>query len=121
MLGRNWCAPLDGAARRRIIMTGAAGTHGFRSTFKDWAIEQTDFPHAISEMALAHDIGSGTEKAYRRSDFFEKRRILMEQWADFCASAIQVEPVVPVEFSAAKRAAGRDFIRELVGGVRRRR
>lgn len=58
-------------------------THGFRSSFKDWCVEQTSFPHAISEMALAHDIGTGTEKAYRRSDFFEKRRALMQHWADY--------------------------------------
>lgn len=103
-------------------------THGFRSTFKDWTIEQTDFPHAISEMALAHDIGSGTEKAYRRSDFFDKRRILMEQWADYCASASPaiaaptVEPVERMVFSpAVRQEAGRGFLRELVSSARRRR
>lgn len=66
-------------------------THGFRSTFKDWCVEQTNYPAAISEMALAHDIGTGTEKAYRRSDFFDKRRELMQAWADFCTSACPAE------------------------------
>jgi integrase len=61
-------------------------THGFRSTFKDWAVEQTAYPHNISEMALAHEVGSATEKAYRRSDFFDARRQLMQDWADFCLS-----------------------------------
>lgn len=62
-------------------------THGFRSTFKDWAVEQTAYAHNISEMALAHEVGSSTEKAYRRSDFFEARRKLMQDWADFCFSS----------------------------------
>jgi integrase len=61
-------------------------THGFRSTFKDWAVEQTSYPHNISEMALAHEVGSAMEKAYRRSDFFEARCQLMQDWADFCFS-----------------------------------
>jgi integrase len=59
-------------------------THGFRSTFRDWAAEQTNFPNEVVEMALAHAIESKTEAAYRRSDLFEKRRRLMAAWADFC-------------------------------------
>lgn len=60
--------------------------HGFRSSFKDWAAERTRFPNEVSEMALAHVIGDKTEAAYRRGDLFEKRRELMEAWADFCAA-----------------------------------
>src|SRR6516164_7069138 len=62
-------------------------THGFRSTFRDWAAECTAFPREVIEMAMAHAVGDETEAAYFRSDLFEKRRRLMEAWADFCAMA----------------------------------
>lgn len=61
--------------------------HGFRSTFRDWAAERTDFPNEVVEMALAHTINNKVEAAYRRGDLFEKRRQLAEAWAEFCASA----------------------------------
>jgi integrase len=57
--------------------------HGFRSSFKDWCAEQTNFPNMISEAALAHAIGDKTEAAYRRGDMIEKRRKLMDAWARF--------------------------------------
>jgi integrase len=60
--------------------------HGFRSTFRDWAAEQTNFPREVAEMALAHTIGDKVEAAYRRGDLFEKRRKLMEAWATYCES-----------------------------------
>jgi integrase len=58
--------------------------HGFRSTFKDWAAEETNFPNIVSEMALAHTISSDVEAAYRRGELFEKRKKLMQQWAIYC-------------------------------------
>lgn len=58
--------------------------HGFRSTFRDWAAERTNFPNEMVEMALAHAIDSKVEAAYRRGDLFEKRRRLMTAWADYC-------------------------------------
>jgi len=58
--------------------------HGFRSTFRDWAAERTNFPSEVVEMALAHAIGDKVEAAYRRGDLLEKRRDLMDGWADFC-------------------------------------
>jgi hypothetical protein len=58
--------------------------HGFRSTFRDWASEQTSFPHETCEHALAHGISNKAEAAYRRGDQFEKRQKLMGAWADFC-------------------------------------
>jgi integrase len=61
--------------------------HGFRSTFRDWAAERTNFPSEVAEMALAHAISSKVEAAYRRGDMFEKRRRLMQQWATFCTTA----------------------------------
>jgi integrase len=59
--------------------------HGFRSTFKDWASERTNFPNEVSEAALAHAVGDKVEAAYRRGDMFEKRRRLMEAWAEFAS------------------------------------
>jgi integrase len=61
-------------------------THGFRSTFRDWAAERSDFPAEVAEMALAHVVGDKVEAAYRRGDLFEKRRQIMEAWARFCAT-----------------------------------
>ena len=61
--------------------------HGFRSTFRDWASERTNFSSEVVEMALAHAIDSKTEAAYRRGDLFEKRRRLMDAWAAFCNGA----------------------------------
>lgn len=57
--------------------------HGFRSTFRDWAGDCTDWPREVIEQALAHTVGSKVEAAYRRSDALAKRRALMQQWADF--------------------------------------
>lgn len=59
--------------------------HGFRSTFRDWCAEQTPYPREVAEIALAHRVGDATERAYARSDLFERRRQLMQQWADYCA------------------------------------
>jgi integrase len=64
---------------------GDLTVHGFRSTFRDWAAECTNFPNDVIEMALAHTIASKVEAAYRRGDLFEKRRRLMNAWAEFCA------------------------------------
>ena len=58
--------------------------HGFRSSFRDWASEATDVASEVAEKCLAHSIGNRTERAYRRGDLLDKRRVLMQQWADFC-------------------------------------
>ena len=60
--------------------------HGFRSSFRDWCAERTNYPREVAEMALAHAIGDKVEAAYRRGDLFEKRRRLMKDWAAFCAN-----------------------------------
>jgi integrase len=60
--------------------------HGFRSTFRDWAAERTNYQNQIVEMALAHVVGNKVEAAYRRGDLFNKRRRLMAEWAKFCAT-----------------------------------
>ena len=59
-------------------------SHGFRSSFRDWAGECTNFPREVCEAALAHTIGNAVERAYRRADALEKRRRLMDAWAAFC-------------------------------------
>lgn len=63
--------------------------HGFRSTFRDWAGDRTEFARDVVEAALAHVIGNKAEAAYRRSDALEKRRRLMQAWADVCAGKVQ--------------------------------
>ena len=64
---------------------GVAGTpHGMRSSFRDWAAECSDVPREIAELALAHVEGSASELAYRRTDYFERRRQLMEDWGEAC-------------------------------------
>ena len=67
-----------------LMDRGDLTVHGFRSTFTDWAHEQTSFPGIVIDMALAHKISDKVEAAYRRGDLFDKRRKLMEAWADFC-------------------------------------
>ena len=64
----------------------AAVPHGFRSSFRDWAAERTDAPRAVMEAALAHANPNKAEAAYARTDLFERRRLLMQQWADYLMS-----------------------------------
>ncbi len=70
--------------------------HGFRSTFRDWCEEATSTPHAVAEACLAHTIPDAVERAYRRGDLLEKRRAVMEQWAEYCdrkpAEVVQLRP-----------------------------
>jgi integrase len=68
--------------------------HGFRSTFRDWAAERTNFPTEVVEMALAHAIDDKVEAAYRRGHLFDKRRRLMDAWAEFCAKPAPAGTVV---------------------------
>lgn len=68
----------------RRMKRDAATVHGFRSSFRDWAGNVSNFPREITETALSHVIGDKAEQAYRRSDALEKRRKLMEAWATFC-------------------------------------
>lgn len=79
----------------RRMKVGAV-PHGFRSTFRDWAAERTNYPREVAEMALAHTIGDKVEAAYRRGDLFEKRRRLMDDWAAFLARVEQPGVVVPL-------------------------
>jgi len=74
--------------------------HGFRSAFRDWAAEQTNFAHEVCEMALAHTIPNAAERAYRRGDLFEKRRKLMDAWATYLDSQQQDGSVLPLRSAA---------------------
>ena len=89
-----WCFPSPLRAGKAVAGTSMAKVlkaiygdrctvHGFRSSFRDWASEQTNAPHAVAEAALAHQVGSAVERSYARSDLFEKRRDLMDRWAEF--------------------------------------
>ena len=83
--------PLSAAALERVLermKVHNATVHGFRSTFRDWSADCTNFPNEVCEAALAHTIQNKAEAAYRRGDLFEKRRKLMEAWAIFCGTPI---------------------------------
>ena len=79
-------------------------THGFRSTFRDWAAEQTAYPNEMVEMALAHTVSNKTEAAYRRGDMLEKRRRLMKDWASYCAQKPRTAEVTPIRSAANARS-----------------
>ena len=84
----HWCSPMgagshlhDSQLRRLLRELGiAAVPHGFRSSFRDWAGEETDHPREVIEAALAHVVRNRVEAAYARSDLFERRRLLMDDW-----------------------------------------
>ncbi|MBL8454248.1 MAG: site-specific integrase, partial [Zoogloea sp.] len=75
--------------------------HGFRSTFRDWAAERTNYPREVAEMALAHIIGDKVEAAYRRGDLFEKRARMMAEWASFCEMVAPTGTIVPLRSKTA--------------------
>jgi integrase len=79
-----------------------ATVHGFRSGFRDWSAECTAYAHEVCEMALAHVIGNKAEAAYRRGDLFDKRRRLMEDWANYCSTpAVSKSKVTPIRADRA--------------------
>jgi len=80
--------PLSDMTLNKVMrdMNADAVPHGFRSSFKDWASELTAYPNEVSEMALAHAIGDKVEAAYRRGELFEKRRLMLDDWAAFCGT-----------------------------------
>lgn len=82
-----WVDPQQG--NREIV------PHGFRSTFKEWCSEVTAYPNVMSEMALSHALADKVEAAYRRGDMREKRRRMMEAWANYCAKPM-TNTVVPL-------------------------
>jgi integrase len=87
--GRVKDRPLSNMTMDKVMRSGAPGftVHGFRSSFRDWCAEETSAPREIAEAALSHAVGDATERAYRRGDALEKRRLLMDEWAIFCGSS----------------------------------
>jgi len=83
------------AVTRRMEV--AAVPHGFRSTFRDWCAERTNYPREVAEAALAHSVKDQTEAAYFRSDVFDKRRRMMSDWAAFCARPETKGAVIPMK------------------------
>lgn len=83
------------------VMKVPVTCHGFRSTFKDWVAECTDYPNHVSEAALWHTVADSVERAYRRGDVLAKRRALMDDWADYCAGKSNV-------IELRSKVAGRD-------------
>ena len=78
--------PLAGYTLLRTLkdMSHSVTIHGFRSSFRDWCGDCTHYPRDIAEAALAHTIGNATERAYRPGTALEKRRELMDAWANYC-------------------------------------
>ena len=95
--GRDRGKPLSVMSLEMLLrrMKVPVTVHGFRSSFRDWCGECTAFPREIAEAALAHAVGNAVELAYRRGDALEKRRALMQAWADYCG-AVQAANVVPM-------------------------
>ncbi len=95
---------LSGLLRNQRI---AAVPHGFRSSFRDWAAEETDHPREVIEAALAHVVGNKVEAAYARSDLFERRRLLMDDWAKYVAGTRPQHSLIvePAEHERAGTAA----------------
>lgn len=86
--GRRDDKPLSNMAMDMVLrrMKVEVTVHGFRSSFRDWAGEMTSTPREVAEAALAHTIGNSAELAYRRGDALEKRRVLMDSWAEYCVA-----------------------------------
>jgi integrase len=96
--GRSGRPLSDVALAKAIRATGWADvtTHGFRSCFRDWVAEATNYPRELAEKALAHTLSDKVEAAYQRGDMFERRRALMNGWAAFCARSFATGEVVPI-------------------------
>jgi integrase len=80
---------------KRLERTGIT-VHGFRSTFRDWCAESTNYPAHVAEMALAHALRDKTEAAYRRGDLLGKRTRLMVDWAKYCSKGTELATIVPI-------------------------
>lgn len=101
--GRKRGKPLSNMVFKALfVRMGALGitSHGFRSTFRDWAGEATGHAREVAEAALAHSVGNAVELAYRRGDALEKRRRLMADWYGYCAGGSE-HNVVPIRATAA--------------------
>ena len=101
--GRKGAAISNMAMAETLKRMGRADitVHGFRSTFRDWAAERTNYANHVVEMALAHVIGDKVEAAYRRGDLFAKRARLMEDWSHYCAGPQPDATITPIRARGA--------------------
>jgi integrase len=99
--------PLSNMAMLELLRGLSPGhtVHGFRSTFRDWAAERTNYPEFVIEMALAHAVGDDVVKAYKRTDLFARRTRLMKQWADFLAKPRPKGEVHDLQAERERRAS----------------
>jgi integrase len=83
--GRNVLRPLSDMTLLKVMRCAELPftVHGFRSAFRDWAAERSSYPGEVAEAALAHTVANRVEAAYRRTDYLDKRKLLMKDWADF--------------------------------------
>ena len=97
--------PLTIAATLKLVKELHPGitAHGFRSTFRDWAADQTSHSRDVAEMALAHTIKDKSEAAYRRSDMLERRAKLMQDWATFATTVPEAGPAIKIAKKAHRR------------------
>jgi integrase len=91
--------PLSNMAMLELLRGMSPGhtVHGFRSTFRDWAAERTNYPEFVIEMALAHAVGDAVIKAYKRTDLFERRVRLMKQWAEYLAKPLSEAEITELD------------------------
>ena len=85
--------PLSDMTLTKILRVACPGdwtVHGFRSSFRDWAANETSIPGEVVEAALAHTVANKVEAAYRRTDFLEKRKGLMLSWSNYIAPASSI-------------------------------
>jgi integrase len=107
--GRKSDAPLSNMAMATVLRRMGLSeitVHGFRSAFRDWAAEKTDYPREVAEMALAHAVGDKVEAAYRRGDLLQKRVNFMRDWDAYCAAHL-VRKASMAPRQRAKRKKGR--------------
>jgi len=90
--------PLSDSALTKVLRDAGfdVTAHGFRSSFRDWCAERTNFPREVAEAALAHTLSNKTEAAYFRGDLFDKRRQLMKAWSEYCTTPPAAGDVVPI-------------------------
>ena len=87
----------EASVRKLLRKEHEVTVHGFRSAYCDWCAEMTNYPRKVVEHSLAHQLKDETEKAYQRSDLFDKRRLLMEAWSDYCLNGQTDSEVVPIK------------------------
>lgn len=89
--------PLSNVAMSKLLegITPGCTVHGFRSSFRDWVAEETEYSGDVAEMALAHRIANAVEASYRRGDLLQRRRIMMDDWANYCALTADSTSIQP--------------------------